>query len=113
MRIRISWGRGQVVIRLLDNDMNRRLVHTLPYRGQARCTAGEVTVRMPVFVDPTDIAPSTVATVYYRSQAQSLVIPLEGARCTGCCPIGQLETDATALAPLRDGDGVHVSVLGE
>jgi hypothetical protein len=116
MRIRISWSKGQVVARLLDNETGRRLMHTLPYRAHARVRDGAVVIALPVQAAGDNVGVNTGggALLWYRAGDHALVVPHQtGATVAGAVPLGRLEHDPAALAALADGEAVLVSVLGE
>lgn len=124
MRIRISWEGGQVVARLNESNVTRRLLHTLPYRSQAHVWGDEVYFKLPLSTGEDPAATEVVepGTVCYWASGGALAIPFgptpvsRGDECRLIEPVsvlGRIEGDARRLANIREGESIQVSRVVE
>jgi len=121
-RIRIKWPRGEVVATLDDTPTARQIVAALPAKSRA-CTWGEeVYFALPVSVrkekNAVDVVPPGI--VCFWVEGSSLALPYgptpasRGDECrlvTTVNVLGKLTGDPRALAGIRDGDAIEVSIL--
>ncbi|KAA3627588.1 MAG: hypothetical protein DWQ09_10400 [Proteobacteria bacterium] len=124
MRIRISWASGQVVARLKESVVTRRLLHTLPYRSQARLWGDEVYFKLPLSMEDDTETTDVVepGTVCYWTSGGSLAIPFgptPASRSDECrlvepvSVLGHIEGEAKILRKIHAGDTVQVSRVVE
>lgn len=124
MRIRISWGGGQVVARLQESTTTRRLLHTLPYRSQAHLWGDEVYFKLPLSLaaDPAAVDVVEPGTVCYWQTGGALAIPFgptpasHDDECRLVEPVtilGRIEGDTKALSGVREGDAIQISRVVE
>lgn len=120
-RIRIKWPRGEVAAALDDNATARALVAALPAGSRASTWGEEVYFSLPVSVkkekNAVDVVPP--GTVCFWVEGSSLALPYgptpvsQGDECrlvTTVNVLGNIEGDPRALAGIRDGDTIDVTV---
>jgi hypothetical protein len=120
-RIRINWPKGEVTAALDDTATARALVAALPTRSRANTWGEEVYFTVPVTVKKEQSAREVVppGTVCFWVEGSSLALPYgptpvsKGDECrlvTSVNVLGKLEGDPRALAGIRDGDTVEVTI---
>ncbi|MGB8437382.1 MAG: cyclophilin-like fold protein [Burkholderiales bacterium] len=120
-RIRIKWSKGEVAAALDDTATTRALVAALPARSRANTWGEEVYFTVPVSAKKEQNAREVVppGTVCFWVEGSSLALPYGptpvsmGDECrlvTSVNVLGKVEGDPRALAGIRDGDTVEVSV---
>ncbi len=120
-RIRIKWPKGEVTAQLDDTATARVLVAALPARSRANTWGEEVYFSLPVSVQKEKGAKEVVppGTVCFWVEGSSLALPYgptpvsKGDECrlvTSVNVLGKLEGDPRALAGIRDGDPIEVSI---
>ena len=120
-RIRIKWPKGEVAAELDDTATVRELVAALPARSRANTWGEEVYFTIPVTVKKEKGAMDVVppGTVCFWVEGSSLALPYgptpvsKGNECrlvTTVNVLGKLEGDPRALAGIRDGDSIEVSI---
>ena len=77
MRVRISWQGGQVILKLRDTLIARRMAHTLPIQSKVQTWGDEIYFKFPVQAendpDSTDVVDP--GTVCYWVEGKSIAIP--------------------------------------
>jgi hypothetical protein len=120
-RIRIKWPKGELVAALADTPTARAVAAALPAKSRANTWGQEVYFTLPADVKLEGDAREVVdpGTVCYWVQGGSLALPYgptpvsRGSECrlvTKVNVLGKLEGDARALASVRDGDAVEVTL---
>jgi uncharacterized protein len=120
-RIRIKWPRGEVMATLADSPTANQVVAALPASSRANTWGEEVYFSLPVSAkkekDAVEVVPP--GTVCFWVEGGSLALPYgptpvsKGDECrlvTSVNVLGKLEGDPRALAGIREGDAVEVSV---
>ena len=123
MRIRISWGSGQVIAQLKDSPIARKMSHTLPLMTKAETWGDEVYFKFPVQaeldIDATDVVQP--GTVCYWVEGQSVAIPFgptpiaQDGECrlaTKANILGQIEGDLTPLKSITAEENIHIRLIG-
>ena len=120
-RIRIKWPRGEVTATLDDTPTAQRVLAALPAKSRASTWGEEVYFSLPVSVKKEKSAVEVVppGTVCFWVEGASLALPYgptpvsKGDECrlvTSVNVLGKLEGDPRALARIRDGDSIEVTV---
>jgi uncharacterized protein len=120
-RIRIKWPRGEVTAMLSDTATAKLVMTALPAGSRANTWGEEVYFSLPVSArkeqDAIDVVPP--GTVCFWVEGSSLALPYgptpvsKGSECrlvTAVNVLGKLEGDPRALAGIRDGDKIEVTV---
>ena len=121
-RIRIKWPRGALMATLDDTATARALIAALPAGSRASTWGEEVYFSLPVSTkkepDARDVVPP--GTVCFWVEGSALALPYgptpvsQGDECrlvTAVNVLGKLDGDPRALAGIRDGDQVEVSIV--
>lgn len=120
-KIRIKWPRGEAIAQLADTPTSSAVVAALPARSRANTWGEEVYFSMPVAATLERGAREVVdpGTACFWVQGSSLALPYgptpasHGSECrlvTAVNVLGKLEGDPRALASVRDGDPIEVTV---
>ena len=120
-RIRIKWPRGEVTATLEDTPTAKLVLAALPAKSRANTWGEEVYFSMAVTAKKEKTAVEVVppGTVCFWVEGSSLALPYgptpvsKGNECrlvTSVNVLGRLEGDARALAGIRDGDAIEVTV---
>jgi uncharacterized protein len=120
-RIRIKWPKGEVTAALSDTPTAKQLIAALPASSRANTWGEEVYFSLPVSVKKEKSAVDVVppGTVCFWVEGSSLALPYgptpvsKGNECrlvTSVNVLGKLEGDPRALAGIRDGDPIEVSI---
>ncbi len=120
-RIRIAWPRGEVTATLADTPTARALVASLPAESVAATWGEEVYFELPVAARLEPDARQVVApgAVCFWVEGASLALPFgptpiaRAGECrlvTKCNVLGWIDGDPRALAAVRAGDPVRVTI---
>jgi len=120
-RIRIKWPKGEVTATLEDTPTAKQLIAALTARSRANTWGEEVYFSLPVSVKKEKNAVAVVppGTVCFWVEGSSLALPYgptpvsKGDECrlvTSVNVLGKLDGDPRALAGVRDGDSIEVTV---
>jgi len=120
-RIRIKWPKGEVTATLEDTPTAKQVISTLPARSRANTWGEEVYFSLPVSVKKEKNAVEVVppGTVCFWVEGSALALPYgptpvsKGEECrlvTSVNVLGKLDGDPRALAGVRDGDSIEVTV---
>ena len=123
MRIRISWEGGQVIARLADSPIARRIAHTLPFRTTAETWGDEVYFKLPVQANLDADAQQVVdpGTVCYWVSGGAIAIPFgptpiaEAGECRlaeSVNLLGKLEDDPQLLRTIQPGVTLYIRLIG-
>lgn len=118
MRIRITWGTGQVTGILQDTPTAQKVWNALPWVSEARTWGNEVYFELPVRADLEPDAQDVVepGTIGYWVQGASLVLPFgstpisEGRECrliTRVNVLGSIEGDLSPLTRIYEGEQIR------
>ncbi|MFB7502135.1 cyclophilin-like fold protein [Streptomyces broussonetiae] len=123
MQIRISWPAGNITATLDDTPTAQALAKALPLVSSAHTWGEEVYFETDVSVSRETDARQVVepGTVAFWTDGDALALPYgptpisRGDECrlaSPCNILGRLDSDARALATVRDGDPVRVELAG-
>jgi uncharacterized protein len=120
-RIRIRWPRGDVTAVLDDTPTAKQVISALPAKSRANTWGEEVYFSLPVSAkkekNAVDVVPP--GSVCFWVEGSSLALPFgptpvsKGDECrlvTTVNVLGKLEGEPRALAGIRDGDSIEVTV---
>ena len=122
MRIRIKWPRGVVIAALDDTPTAEQVAAALPASSRANTWGKEVYFALPVSAKKERNAVEVVppGTVCFWVEGSSLALPYgptpvsKGDECrlvTAVNVLGRIEGDPRALAGIRAGDPIEVSLV--
>jgi len=119
MRIRMSWGKGEVMGALDDTETARRVYASLPCSAVANTWGKEVYFELPVKAklepDARDVVDA--GTICFWVEGSSLALPFgptpvsHGNECrlvTAVNVLGKLEGNPACLGTIRDGDTIEL-----
>ena len=120
-RIRIKWPKGELTAQLADTPTAKAVAAALPAKSRANTWGEEVYFRLAADVELERDAREVVdlGAVCFWVQGGSLALPYgptpvsRGNECrlvTRVNVFGKLEGDPRALASVRDGDAIEVSL---
>jgi hypothetical protein len=121
-KIRIKWPTGDLTAQLSDTATATALVAALPAKSRANTWGEEVYFSLPVTVKLESDAREVVdpGTVCFWVQGGSLALPFgptpvsRGDECrlvTRVNVLGKIDGDPRALASVRDGDAIEVTLV--
>jgi hypothetical protein len=122
-KIRVEWPRGAVTLALEPTPTAAQLVAALPFSARAETWGEEVYFATPVSAKLESSAKQVVppGTVCFWVDGDALALPYgptpiarqgECRLASKCNVLGQVVGDARALASVRAGDAIRVSVEG-
>lgn len=122
MRIRMSWGAGEISGSLDDTPTARKLFAVLPCISEANTWGKEVYFEVPVRATLEGNARQVVdpGTICFWVQGSSLALPFgptpvsQGNECrlvTEVNVLGKFDGDPNVLGSIRDGDSIRVETL--
>ncbi len=120
-RIKIAWPKGSLTATLEDTPTARAVVAALPAKSSASTWGEEVYFELPVQVPKEPDARQVVArgTVCFWVEGSSLALPWgrtptsetdEPRLAARCNVLGSIDGDARALASVKPGDAISVTV---
>ena len=120
-RIRIKWPKGELIAQLADTPTAKAVVAALPAKSRANTWGEEVYFTLAADVELEREAREVVdpGAVCFWVQGRSLALPYgptpvsRGDECrlvTRVNVLGKLEGDPRALASVRDGDAIEVTL---
>jgi hypothetical protein len=122
-KIRVEWPRGAVTLALEPTPTAAQLVAALPFSARAETWGEEVYFATPVSAKLESSAKQVVppGTVCFWVDGDALALPYgptpiarqgECRLASKCNVLGQVVGDARALASVRAGDAIRVSMEG-